>query len=74
MVMDGNFTAEHLRTRRPDDDVWLGDGHGFMVAEARYKIHLAAAKESKQVKRSHMPDRDHGERGISWSTKGIGST
>ncbi|PCH42791.1 hypothetical protein WOLCODRAFT_74097, partial [Wolfiporia cocos MD-104 SS10] len=48
MVMDSNFTAEHLRTRWPDDDVWLGDGHGFMVAEARYKIHLAAAKESKQ--------------------------
>ncbi|PCH41848.1 hypothetical protein WOLCODRAFT_73088, partial [Wolfiporia cocos MD-104 SS10] len=53
MVMIGNFTAEHLRTRRPDDDVWLGDGHGFMVAEARYKIHLAAAKESKQRSTCH---------------------
>ncbi|PCH39311.1 hypothetical protein WOLCODRAFT_85463, partial [Wolfiporia cocos MD-104 SS10] len=53
MVMDSNFTAEHLRMRRSEDDVWLGDGHGFMVTNARHKRHLALAKESKQKSTCH---------------------
>ncbi|KAI6101379.1 hypothetical protein EV401DRAFT_2061384 [Pisolithus croceorrhizus] len=30
VVMDGNFKAEHMHEQRPDDQVWLMDGHGFM--------------------------------------------
>lgn len=48
-VMDGNFTAVHQKQKRPEDDVWLTDGDGFMVQQARYKAHLAVSKEVKEV-------------------------
>ncbi|KAI6162387.1 hypothetical protein EDD17DRAFT_1478587, partial [Pisolithus thermaeus] len=31
VVMDGNFKAEHMCEWRPDNQVWLMDGCGFMV-------------------------------------------
>ncbi|EPS98310.1 hypothetical protein FOMPIDRAFT_59073, partial [Fomitopsis schrenkii] len=50
-VMDGNFSAEHLRPRGLGDDVALGDGQGFMVTDAPYKAHLANSREvSEQSK------------------------
>jgi hypothetical protein len=47
--MDGNFSAEHLRMRKPDDEVIFADGAGFFVAEKRYKDHLELAIEGKQA-------------------------
>ncbi|KAG1891922.1 uncharacterized protein F5891DRAFT_1197209 [Suillus fuscotomentosus] len=44
LVMDGNFKAEHLYPTHPEDEVWLTDGKGFMVARARYWAHLAVAQ------------------------------
>jgi hypothetical protein len=35
--------------RRPEDDVWLTNGEGYMVEDSRYKKHLAVSKEPKQV-------------------------
>ena len=49
VVMDGNFTAEHLKIKKPEDNVWLADGHGFLVTESRYKKHLTVAKGQKKV-------------------------
>ncbi|KAH9942125.1 hypothetical protein B0H21DRAFT_696451, partial [Amylocystis lapponica] len=46
-MMDGNFSAEHLKMRRPANDVAISDGTGFMVGEGRYKAHLKLAKEVK---------------------------
>jgi hypothetical protein len=48
-VMDGNFSAEHLKMRRPDTDVRLSDGLGFMVTSGDYKAHLNLAVERSQV-------------------------
>ncbi|KAG1793247.1 uncharacterized protein HD556DRAFT_1432294 [Suillus plorans] len=48
LVMDGNFKAEHLHPTNPEDEVWLTDGKGFMVARARYWAHLAIAEDSTQ--------------------------
>lgn len=48
-VMDGNFSAEHLKMRRPTDDIPLADGHGFMVTDGRYKEHLKAAVDVREV-------------------------
>lgn len=48
--MDGNFSAEHMKMRRPDNDVALSDGRQFMVSEKRYKQHLETAVESKTVR------------------------
>ncbi|KAH9941379.1 hypothetical protein B0H21DRAFT_780214 [Amylocystis lapponica] len=46
-MMDGNFSAEHLKMRRPANDVAISDGTGFMVGEGRYKAHLKVANEVK---------------------------
>jgi hypothetical protein len=48
-VMDGNFKAEHMKMRRPFDDVAISDGHGFMVGEKRYKDHIKISKDVKLV-------------------------
>jgi hypothetical protein len=45
-VMDGNFKAEHLHPIKPDDEVWLADGLGFMVGKDRYQNHLAEAADT----------------------------
>lgn len=48
-MFDGNFSAEQLKMKHPEDDVHLTNGDGFMVAEGRYKEHLKVAKEIKEV-------------------------
>ena len=47
--MDGNFSAEHLKMRRPETDVRLSDGLGFMVTSKDYRAHLKLAVEHTQV-------------------------
>ncbi|KAI6019504.1 hypothetical protein BKA83DRAFT_4057093 [Pisolithus microcarpus] len=42
VVMDGNFKAEQMHERRPDDQVWLMDGRGFMVTNPPYRSYLKA--------------------------------
>lgn len=48
--MDGNFSAEHLKMRRPEDDIILSNGDTFMVGNDTYKKHLAVAIEHKEVR------------------------
>lgn len=48
-VTDGNFSADHLRQRRPDDDVWLLNGEGMITNRNRYNEHLKVAKEQYTV-------------------------
>ena len=50
--MDGNFQAEHMRMRNPENDVALSDGAGFMVSKHPYELHLKLAVERRQVR--HM--------------------
>ncbi|KAH9843233.1 uncharacterized protein C8Q71DRAFT_794366 [Rhodofomes roseus] len=52
-VMDGNFSAEHLKMRRPADDIPLADGQGFMVTDGRYKEHLKAAVDVREKSNCH---------------------
>lgn len=47
--MDGNFQAEHMRMRNPENDVPLSDGTGFMVSKKPYESHLKSAVERQQV-------------------------
>ncbi|KAI6104913.1 hypothetical protein EDD16DRAFT_1474590 [Pisolithus croceorrhizus] len=42
VVMDGNFKVEHMHKRRPNDQAWLMDGCGFMVANPCYQEYLKA--------------------------------
>lgn len=49
-VMDGNFAQEHLKSRRPEDDVLLADGTGYMVAPDEYQQHLDVTPDEKVVR------------------------
>jgi hypothetical protein len=48
-MMDGNFQAEHMRMRNPENDVPLSGGAGFMVSKTPYESHLKSAVERRQV-------------------------
>ena len=48
-VSDGNFKANHLRQKRPEDDVWLTSGEGMMAERTAYASHLAIAQETTEV-------------------------
>jgi hypothetical protein len=47
--VDGNFKADHIKSRRPDQDIRLTNGQGYMVEEDRYKEYLSVAKEPRVV-------------------------
>ncbi|KAI0038755.1 hypothetical protein FA95DRAFT_1505108, partial [Auriscalpium vulgare] len=58
-LMDGNFTAEHMKMRRPENDVALRDGLGFFVRRQPYQRHLAASVEAKPPKSTCHNHRAH---------------
>ena len=41
-VVDGNFTAQHMNMRKPEGDVALADGLGYMVEDTPYQNHVAS--------------------------------
>ena len=47
--MDGNFSAENLRMRRPEGDIALSPGGRYMVEPKRYDLHLNTGEETNQV-------------------------
>ena len=49
IVIDGNFAAEHLKMKRPEEDIALSPGGRYMVEPERYEFHLKSGKEIKQV-------------------------
>jgi hypothetical protein len=48
-MMDGNFQAEHMTMRNPENDIPLSEGTGFMVSRIPYELHLKSAGERRQV-------------------------
>ena len=48
-VVDGNFTAQHMKMNKPELDVSLSVGRGYMVSEAPYSIHLLQSLENREV-------------------------
>jgi hypothetical protein len=49
LVIDGNFSAEHLKMSRAEKDVKLVNGEGYMVEESRYQQHLSENLEIPEV-------------------------
>ncbi|KAG0697969.1 hypothetical protein DFH29DRAFT_878331 [Suillus ampliporus] len=49
-VVDGNFTAQHMKMKIPEDDVSLADGKGYMVTEGPYQAHIDDSVEEKEAK------------------------
>ncbi|KAG6377669.1 hypothetical protein JVT61DRAFT_14434 [Boletus reticuloceps] len=47
-VVDGNFTAQHMKMKRPQDDVSLSDGLAYMVEDEPYQRHVASAGENME--------------------------
>ncbi|EGO30560.1 hypothetical protein SERLADRAFT_364516 [Serpula lacrymans var. lacrymans S7.9] len=45
--MDGNFNAEHMKSKNPHDDVPLANDTAFLTANQPYMEHLKIAKENK---------------------------
>jgi hypothetical protein len=43
------MTAQHMKMQRPELDVALTDGQGYVVEDATYRQHLQDAVEIKQV-------------------------
>ena len=46
---DGNFKAEHMKMKHPENDVSLFDGKGFLVERAPYEHHLAVVPDRTVV-------------------------
>ncbi|KIK71845.1 hypothetical protein PAXRUDRAFT_48138, partial [Paxillus rubicundulus Ve08.2h10] len=49
IIMDGNFKAEHMHDKKPDDQVFLMDGMGYMVGQKKYHDYLKAAKDAPEM-------------------------
>jgi len=49
-MMDGNFQAEHMKMRNPENDIPLSNGTGFMVSEIPYEEHLKSVVERPKVR------------------------
>jgi len=49
ITVDGNFHADHIKMRRPDLDIKLTNGLGYMVEEEQYQEYLSVAKEPRLV-------------------------
>lgn len=47
--MDGNFTAQHMKMRKPEDDVSLSDGLAYMVTNEPYQKHISRAANNDEV-------------------------
>jgi Kyakuja-Dileera-Zisupton transposase len=48
-IMDGNFSAEHMRHCSGENDTPLSAGMAFMANPETYKAHLLTGKEMSQV-------------------------
>jgi hypothetical protein len=48
-MFNGNFSAEQLKMKAPEDDVHLTDGDGFFTTRQPYYDHLKVAKEIREV-------------------------
>lgn len=49
ITVDGNFHADHIKMRRPDLDIKLSNGRGYMVEDGKYQEYLNVAKEPRLV-------------------------
>ena len=48
--MDGNFSAEHMKMRKPSNDVPLMPGKAFMVTDEELAPHLKSSTDIKMVR------------------------
>ncbi|KAG1765578.1 hypothetical protein EDD22DRAFT_845369 [Suillus occidentalis] len=80
LVVDGNFTAQHMNMQEPKQDIFLLDGSGYMVMDSEYQAHLASATKSKEASHLRSTCSNHqavnaanANRSNLWAT-GVGAT
>jgi hypothetical protein len=56
-MFDGNFSAEQLKMKKPQDDVHLTDGDAFFTTRKPYYDHLKVAREIREVYSHFIPKR-----------------
>lgn len=49
IAVNGNMSAQHMKMRRPELDVSLTNGQGYVVEDSTYWQHLEEAVEIRQV-------------------------
>ena len=49
IVVEGNFKADHLHPKNPQNDISLTDGEAYVTNEERYSKHLKEGKTFSQV-------------------------
>jgi hypothetical protein len=49
ITVDGNFHADHIKMRRPEMDVMLTNGQGYMVEAVSYQEYLRVAQDRRVV-------------------------
>jgi hypothetical protein len=47
--VDGNFHADHIKMRRPDMDIMLTNGQGYMVEAVHYEEYMNVVKQPPLV-------------------------
>ncbi|KAF8449492.1 hypothetical protein L210DRAFT_3389489, partial [Boletus edulis BED1] len=47
-VMDGNFKAEHMHDKRPEEQTLLMDGLGYMVTRSEYQSYLKSTNHPQE--------------------------
>ncbi|KAI9431532.1 hypothetical protein H4582DRAFT_1822431, partial [Lactarius indigo] len=75
-MMDGNFQAEHMKMRNPENDIPLSEGTGFMVSQKPYELHLKSAVERQQrlTCHDHRAVNNVNKHGGHLESTGIGAT
>jgi hypothetical protein len=48
-VVDGNFTAQHMKMHKPENDIPLLDRLAYMVANEPYQKYIAQAANNEEV-------------------------
>ena len=48
-VMDGSFTAQHMKMWKPENNIPFSDGLAYMVANKPYQEHIALAANNEEV-------------------------
>jgi len=48
-VVDGNFTAQHMKMCKPENDIPLSDGLAYMVGNEPYQEHISQAANNEKV-------------------------
>ena len=49
ITVDGNFHADHIKMRKPESDVMLTNGQGYMVEAVGYGEYLSVVQEPRLV-------------------------